>query len=126
MQAAFEGGFDPVLELEKAARTPSAFPPKPVMVGMDGEEVADDAMDMSEARVRRKEQDIIDRIIGGQEKGHYHLILGPKGSGKTSMMIQAMIENDAEGVAVCEAHEDPDVFRLRRLMKYESGTYDQD
>ena len=33
---------------------------------------------------------MIDRIIKGEERGHYYLLLGPKGSGKTSMMIQSV------------------------------------
>ena len=31
-----------------------------------------------------------------------------------------MLENDAEGVAVCEAHEDPEVFRMRLGKALES------
>ena len=27
--------------------------------------------------------------------------------------VDAMRKNDADGVAVCEAHEDPEIFRLR-------------
>ena len=28
-------------------------------------------------------------------------------------LVDAMRKNDADGVAVCEAHEDPEIFRLR-------------
>ena len=78
------GGYDPVLELEKAARAPAHFSASTVE-GKDQE-----ASPELEERIRRAEQDTIDRIIKGQDKGHYYLLLGPKGSGKTSMMIQAV------------------------------------
>ena len=76
------GGYDPVLELEKAARAPSSTPAR---TQSDGEESQE-----PETRIRRAEQDMIDRIIKGEERGHYYLLLGPKGSGKTSMMIQSV------------------------------------
>ena len=39
--------------------------------------------------------------------------MGPKGVGKTSMLLDAMIANEADGCAMLEAHEDPEVVRLR-------------
>jgi len=47
--------------------------------------------------LRRKEQDLIDKIIAGQKTGHYYVLLGSKGSGKGSMMLDAMHAVDAEG-----------------------------
>jgi RecA/RadA recombinase len=41
------------------------------------------------------------------------LLLGPKGTGKTSMVMEAMINNSADGIAMLEAHEDAEVVRLR-------------
>ena len=72
------------MELEKAARSPAAYH-SPIT---DGKRLHED--DELEERVQRKEQPLIDRIIRGEEKGHYWLLLGPKGSGKTSMLIQAV------------------------------------
>lgn len=83
-------------------------------------------------KLRRKEQDIIDHIIHGHEPGHYFMLLGPKvsfysslaildsnttlllqGSGKGTMIFDAMAACDADGVSMCEAHPDLEVFRLR-------------
>ena len=36
-----------------------------------------------------------------------------QGAGKTSMLLHAMLENQADGCAMLEAHEDPEVVRLR-------------
>ncbi|GAA5972700.1 hypothetical protein JCM11641_002981 [Rhodosporidiobolus odoratus] len=94
MERAFAPGYDPVLELATAsARDP------------DGK--------TKKGRVRRKEQDYIDKIINGEITGEYLLMMGPKGVGKTSMLMDAMINNAADGCAMLEAHEDPEVFRLR-------------
>ena len=41
------------------------------------------------------------------------LLLGPKGTGKTSMVTEAMVNNSADGIAMFEAHEDAEVVRLR-------------
>ena len=78
------GGYDPVLELEKAARAPAQFSASTL------ENMSQEESQELEERIRRDEQDMIDKIIKGQEKGHYYLLLGPKGAGKTSMMIQAV------------------------------------
>ncbi|GAA5909284.1 hypothetical protein JCM6882_003788 [Rhodosporidiobolus microsporus] len=94
MDRAFQPGYDPVLELATAASRESDGRVKP-------------------GRVRRKEQDYIDKLINGEITGEYLLMMGPKGVGKTSMLMDAMIKNAADGCAMLEAHEDPEVFRLR-------------
>lgn len=87
MEAAFAPGYDPVLALVENS-TEMAYvditPPRP-------------------------EQDLIDRIIQGKEAGRYFLILGSKGAGKQTMLIQAISRAKAEGVAFFEAHSDCDV-----------------
>jgi hypothetical protein len=75
--------------------------------------------------LRRKEQSEIDAIVGGQETGHYWLFIGPKGGGKSNMVLEAMAAIDAEGVSVCEAHPDLEVFRLR-LGKALNFEYNED
>ncbi|KAL7010058.1 hypothetical protein EMMF5_000077 [Cystobasidiomycetes sp. EMM_F5] len=80
------GGYDPILELEKAARSPSSAPATHSHNGQDEEEESAELQD----RIQRHEQPLIDRIMRGEERGHYWLLLGPKGSGKTSMVIQAV------------------------------------
>ena len=63
--------------------------------------------------VRRAEQDKIDSIINGTEKGHYHLLIGEKGTGKSSMILDAMQKVDGEGISMFEAHADLEIFRIR-------------
>lgn len=89
--------------------------------------------------LRRKEQDTVYHIIHGADTGNYHLIFGCKvwpllfvfalltiyhvlqGTGKTTMILDAMQANQAEGVAMCDAHPDLEVFRLRlgKALNYE-------
>jgi len=89
--------------------------------------------------LRRKEQNIIDHIVHGQESGHYFMLLGPKvsfahnswiqtysllplkGSGKGTMIFDAMANCNADGVSMCDAHPDLEVFRLRlgKALNYE-------
>jgi len=94
MERAFSKGYDPVLELAQAAARES-----------DGS--------VKRGRVRRKEQTYLDKVINGEISGEYLLLMGPKGVGKTSMLLDAMIANEADGCAMLEAHEDPEVVRLR-------------
>ncbi|GAA5908097.1 ATP-binding protein [Sporobolomyces salmoneus] len=94
MERAFTKGFDPALELALAAKFET-----------DGT--------VKKGRIRRKEQDYIDKIMNGEVIGEYLLLLGPKGTGKTSMVMEAMINNSADGIAMLEAHEDAEVVRLR-------------
>ncbi|KAI0008850.1 hypothetical protein F4779DRAFT_418778 [Xylariaceae sp. FL0662B] len=63
--------------------------------------------------VPRDEQAIIDGIVDGTIQGQYHLITGEKGTGKTSMLLKAMRRIGGEGVAMFEAHGDPEIFRIR-------------
>jgi late competence protein required for DNA uptake (superfamily II DNA/RNA helicase) len=44
-----------------------------------------------------------------------------QGTGKTTMILDAMQANQAEGVAMCDAHPDLEVFRLRlgKALNYE-------
>ncbi|KAI1385618.1 uncharacterized protein F4822DRAFT_413723, partial [Hypoxylon trugodes] len=71
--------------------------------------------------VLRDEQTKIDRIINGSDQGHYHLIMGEKGCGKSSMLLEAMRKIDGEGCAMFEAHADLEIFRIRlgKALDYE-------
>lgn len=44
-----------------------------------------------------------------------------QGAGKTTMILDAMQANQADGVAMCDAHPDLEVFRLRlgKALNYE-------
>ncbi|GAO18434.1 uncharacterized protein UV8b_07207 [Ustilaginoidea virens] len=103
MTRAFEPG-DPVLELAAV-----------------GKDVPHSHPSSEEHWVRRPEQEHVDRIVAGQEVGHYYLILGEKGSGKSSMLIEAMRKVDGDGVAMFEAHADPEIVRIRlgKALDYE-------
>lgn len=71
--------------------------------------------------ISRTEQPIIDSIINGTEQGSYYLITGEKGTGKTSMVLDAIHKVDGDGVAMIEANSDLEVFRLRlgKALNYE-------
>ncbi|RXW23201.1 hypothetical protein EST38_g2618 [Candolleomyces aberdarensis] len=111
IELAFEAGYDPALELaqfhtsKKAASEDSEF---------EGDEPWTE-------HLRRKEQDTIDHIIRGEEPGHYFMFLGPKGCGKGTMIFDCMASIQADGVTLCEAHPDLEVFRLRlgKVLNYE-------
>ena len=104
MRRAFEPG-DPVLELAAIGKD---VPRKPVP-------------EEHEHWVLRPEQERVDAIVHGTDVGHYHLLLGDKGSGKSSMLIDAMRKIDGEGVAMFEAHADLEIVRIRlgKALDYE-------
>jgi hypothetical protein len=71
--------------------------------------------------VDRPEQTIVNAIVAGTDAGHYHLFIGEKGAGKSSMLLEAMRKVDGEGVAMFEAHADLEIFRIRlgKALDYE-------
>ncbi|KXX78914.1 hypothetical protein MMYC01_205136 [Madurella mycetomatis] len=71
--------------------------------------------------VERPEQATVDSIVAGCEVGHYHLFIGDKGTGKSSMLLEAMRKIDGDGVAMFEAHSDLEIFRIRlgKALDYE-------
>ncbi|KAB8293356.1 hypothetical protein EYC80_007678 [Monilinia laxa] len=97
MEIAFKPG-DPVLDL--AANTKQV--PKKYA-----------ADDDDEHWIHRAEQEKIDKIVNGEDRGHYHLLIGEKGVGKSSMLLEAMQKIDGEGCSMFEAHADPEIFRVR-------------
>ncbi|CRK48897.1 hypothetical protein BN1723_008255 [Verticillium longisporum] len=68
---------------------------------------------MDDRWVNRPEQLRVDQIVQGEEVGHYHLLIGDKGTGKSSMLIEAMRKIDGDGVAMFEAHADLEIVRIR-------------
>ncbi|CAK7227618.1 hypothetical protein SCUCBS95973_006603 [Sporothrix curviconia] len=71
--------------------------------------------------IRRPEQELVNGIVSGLTIGHYHLFIGEKGTGKSSMQLDAMAQIDAEGVAMFDAHADLEIFRIRlgKALNYE-------
>lgn len=63
--------------------------------------------------ILREEQIKLDAIVRGDVKGQYYLLVGEKGTGKSSMLIDAMHKIDGEGVAMFDAHADLEIFRVR-------------
>jgi hypothetical protein len=110
IENAFRPG-DPVLEL--AALGKSATGSSTHISGSDGED--------EQNWILRPEQDKIDAIVNGSDKGKYHLIIGEKGTGKSSMLLEAMRKVDGEGVSMFEAHADLEIFRIRlgKALDYE-------
>ncbi|KUJ14904.1 uncharacterized protein LY89DRAFT_649490 [Mollisia scopiformis] len=97
MEGAFEPG-DPVLELAAIGKQmPNAIPT----------EQGDDHW------ILRDEQAKIDAIVNGDERGRYHLLIGEKGTGKSSMLLDAMQKINGEGCSMFEAHADSEIFRVR-------------
>lgn len=77
MENAFRPG-DPVLDLAARGKQIS------IASMHEGED------DEQEHWIERAEQAHIDAIINGTYRGHYHLLVGEKGTGKSSMLIDAM------------------------------------
>lgn len=71
--------------------------------------------------VVRDEQSRVDDIVAGRRGGHYYLIVGEKGTGKTSMLLEAMRKIDGNSCAMFEAHADLEIFRIRlgKALDYE-------
>ncbi|GAB7353101.1 hypothetical protein MBLNU459_g3644t1 [Dothideomycetes sp. NU459] len=63
--------------------------------------------------ILRDEQTRLDAIVSGETTGQYYLLVGEKGTGKSSMLLDAMAKIDGEGVAMFDAHSDLEIFRVR-------------
>lgn len=111
MDVAFAPG-DPVLDL--AAPTPSAKD----MITVDGEIDVDNSV---EGWFIQPEQQMMDDIMNGTKKGRYYLVVGEKGTGKSSMIIEAMRKVDGTGISMFDAHADLEIFRIRlgKALNYE-------
>ncbi|KAK0749973.1 hypothetical protein B0T18DRAFT_119255 [Schizothecium vesticola] len=103
MMNAFEPG-DPVLELAAIGRN-----------------VPHSNSASADYWVQRPEQQTVDEIVAGDQGGHYHLFLGDKGTGKSSMLLEAIKRVDGDGIAMLEAHADLEIFRIRlgKALDYE-------
>ncbi|KAM0802196.1 hypothetical protein BDR22DRAFT_887862 [Usnea florida] len=104
MTRAFEPG-DPALELAARGK------------GTNETMLEDD----DQPWIRKAEQHRIDEIVNGTHRGLYHLIIGEKGTGKSSMLLDAMQKVGGEGISMFEAHADLEIFRIRlgKALDYE-------
>jgi hypothetical protein len=111
MENAFREG-DPVLELAASGKEVPRDPSR--------REIAESEDDYNRW-IERDEQEKINMIVSGEIKGRYHLLLGEKGTGKSSMLIEAMSKINGEGCSMMEAHSDLEVFRVRlgRCLDFE-------
>ena len=106
MENAFKPG-DPMLDLAALGR-----PNSNTVFDEDSDE---------EHWIRKSEQSKIDKIVDGTDLGRYHLLIGEKGTGKSSMLLDAMQKVDGEGISMFEAHADLEIFRIRlgKALDYE-------
>ncbi|VVT50013.1 uncharacterized protein SAPINGB_P002557 [Magnusiomyces paraingens] len=63
--------------------------------------------------VERSDQALLDNIVSGQTAGRYYLLIGEKGTGKTSMLREAVRRTNGARCAFLDAHPDPEIVRLR-------------
>lgn len=81
--------------------------------------------DLSKFWVHRPQQGMLDNIVNGTIKGRYFLVVGEKGTGKTTLIMEAMKKVEGENVAIFDAHADPEIFRIR-LGKALNFAYSED
>ena len=94
MKKAFDPG-DPVLEMAATGSEVSTIP------------------EGGDHWLRLLDQERIDAVVNGTNKGHYYLLIGEKGTGKSSMLLNAMQKVNGEGISMFEAHADLEIFRIR-------------
>jgi AAA ATPase domain len=111
IENAFKPG-DPVLELAALGKSATGS-----STHISGGEDAEDEQNW----ILRPEQDRIDAIVNGTDRGKYFLLIGEKGTGKSSMLLEAMRKVDGEGISMFEAHADLEIFRIRlgKALDYE-------
>ncbi|KAJ9294446.1 hypothetical protein DTO271G3_7021 [Paecilomyces variotii] len=100
------------LVLKKMDKAFQPGDPALTMAGVEGSDV-NDPDDQADHWIVRDEQSRIDGIVSGKEGGRYYLMIGEKGTGKASMLLEAMRKVNGNGIAVVEAHADLEIFRIR-------------
>lgn len=96
MESAFEG-TDPAFQLRMHKKGKSDS-------GID---------DIESGWVERSHQQLLDDVIAGKIVGRYYLIIGEKGTGKTSMILESMKKVEGRHCTYFDAHADPEIFRIR-------------
>lgn len=77
MEDAFRSGYDPALELATHSAKARRQVEQERQERMDLELEIEDPEPWTQ-HLRRKEQDVIDLIVKGEEAGHYYVLLGAK------------------------------------------------
>ncbi|CAG8769182.1 4108_t:CDS:2, partial [Gigaspora rosea] len=74
---------------------------------------------------KRKEADIISKVMSGKITGKYFLLVGERGTGKTQLILNAMEKIKQSGVVFSDAHSDSEIFKVRlgKALRY---TYRED
>lgn len=110
MDEAFQKG-DPAYQLAMHKKTN-----KTSQNDGNGADLGDDTNcfdDLAQYWVERPQQKLLDDIISGKIRGRYFLAVGEKGTGKTTLIMEAMKKIDGKNVAIFDAHADPEIFRIR-------------
>lgn len=106
MDKAFERG-DPAYQLAMHKKTNKRSDDE------DEEKVPKDNEDLTRFWVTRPQQQLLDDIVSGKLRGRYYLLVGEKGTGKTTLIMEAMKKIEGHNVAIFDAHADPEIFRIR-------------
>ena len=71
--------------------------------------------------IHREEQAQLNAILDGSDQGHYFLLVGEKGTGKSSMILEAMHRVHGDSISMFDAHQDIEIFRIRlgRALDFE-------
>lgn len=110
MDEAFQNG-DPAYQLAMHKKTNKNSLDECKPADFDDE---DDILDdLAQYWVERPQQKLLDDIISGKIRGRYFLAVGEKGTGKTTLIMEAMKKIDGKNVAIFDAHADPEIFRIR-------------
>lgn len=91
MEKAFAAGYDPALDVSKDTRSKRRFLKKTQ---------SEEDEEKTPEHIVRDERALVDRIVGGMEAGRYYLISGPKGTGKATMILDAMRMIQADGAGL--------------------------
>lgn len=69
----------------------------------------------------RKEQEKVDAVVDGSLRGHYYLLIGEQGQGKSAILLDATQKVNGEGISMFEAHAELEIFRIRlgKALDYE-------
>jgi hypothetical protein len=123
MEGAFAAGYDPALEVGKLhhRKHQEHHPGSIFEYEMQEDDDKDGDEDKIHPRIVRPEQDLVDKIVRGENVGNYWILMGCKGTGKKHTIIESMRSIHADGAAFAEAHGDLEVFRLRlgKALHYE-------